>query len=92
MKWLGFTDSRIELQKIYRSVDATIVCSENDNLLNVIIESMTVGTPVIGTSSGGIPELINSENGICSEGNDFETLLCDVKKFIKNKKNFAERK
>ena len=53
---------------------------------------MTVGTPVIGTSSGGIPELINSENGICSEGNDFETILCDVKKFIKNKKKFCRKK
>lgn len=92
VKWLGFTDSRNELQRIYRSVDATIVCSINDNMPNVIFESMTVGTPVIGTSSGGIPELINSENGICSEGNNFETLLYDVKKFIKNKKKFCRKK
>jgi glycosyltransferase involved in cell wall biosynthesis len=92
VKWLGFIDNRIELEKIYKSVDATIVCSMDDNMPNVIFESMAVGTPVIGTSSGGIPELINSENGICSEGNDFETLLCDVKKFIKNKKNFCRKK
>ena len=37
-------------------------CYENNPLS--VIESLCVGTPVAGAQIGGIPELINTENGV----------------------------
>jgi glycosyltransferase involved in cell wall biosynthesis len=45
------------LDKMTSSV-ATLVPSRNDNCPLVVIESLAVGTPVIGSSVGGIVEMI----------------------------------
>lgn len=51
--------------------------SKNDILPTLIFEMVivTVVIPVIATSIGRILDLINSENGIFSEGSNFVTLL-----------------
>ena len=47
-------------------------CYENNPLS--VIESLCTGTPVAGSNMGGIPELINSGNGIVFQPFDKETL------------------
>jgi glycosyltransferase involved in cell wall biosynthesis len=49
---------------LYNAVDLTVVPSREDNLPNVIIESLCCGTPVLCTPTGGMPELVcNKELG-----------------------------
>jgi glycosyltransferase involved in cell wall biosynthesis len=91
IEWLGFYENQSQLAEIYSSVDATIVCSENDNSPNVILESLSFGTPVIGVPSGGIKELIDHQNGICSDFDSYASLLKSVKKFLKIKKSFCRK-
>lgn len=56
------------LNLIYSAADATILPSREDNLPNVILESMLNGTPVIGFSNGGMKEHIYTGiNGILIE-------------------------
>jgi glycosyltransferase involved in cell wall biosynthesis len=43
---------------LYNAVDFTIVPSREDNLPNVIVESLCCGTPVVCTAAGGMPELV----------------------------------
>lgn len=64
VEFLGFKQGE-ELKQIVENAYFTIVPSEwyENNPLSVI-ESLAVGTPVIGSNIGGIPELINgNKNG-----------------------------
>lgn len=47
-----------ELVKFYRSLDFLIVPSLQDNSPNIILEAISSGVRVIGSSIGGIPELL----------------------------------
>jgi len=47
-------------------------CSENNPLS--VIESLCLGTPVLGANIGGIPELISDENGKTFTSGDVESL------------------
>lgn len=47
-------------------------CYENNPL--GVIESLYAGTPVVGANIGGIPELINNENGIIFSSGDCDSL------------------
>jgi hypothetical protein len=61
---VGYIDSEYDLAKLYAAADVTIVPSLEDNLPNILLESLLCGTPVIGFDVGGIPEvIIDGENG-----------------------------
>jgi glycosyltransferase involved in cell wall biosynthesis len=53
---------------LYSAADALILPSREDNLPNVMLESLACGTPVIGFPIGGVKETIK---------NGFNGLLCD---------------
>lgn len=52
-------------------------CSENNPIS--IIESLSLGTPVIGANIGGIPELLNENNGCSFEAGNQEFLQESIK-------------
>lgn len=52
----------------YSAADMTVIASREDNLPNVILESLCCGTPVVGTPAGGIPEpIIPGRDGFIAE-------------------------
>ena len=61
--FLGHVPQR-DLARYYVHADATLLMSSMEGMPNVIIESLACGTPVITTDVGGIPEIVNSSNGI----------------------------
>ncbi len=56
---------------IYNAADVTAVPSQQDNLPNTMVESLSCGTPVVGFNVGGIPDLVkNGETGfLATKGN-----------------------
>lgn len=59
-----------KMSRIYQEHDFTIVPSRSDNSPNVILESFSMGTPVIGSRRGGIPYLIKTgQNGLLFDPN-----------------------
>ncbi|MEQ9109289.1 MAG: glycosyltransferase family 4 protein [Rhodospirillaceae bacterium] len=49
---------------LYSAADLTALPSKQDNLPNIILESMSCGTPIVGFDAGGIPDIIrHKENG-----------------------------
>ncbi|OCX50662.1 hypothetical protein BEL04_23110 [Mucilaginibacter sp. PPCGB 2223] len=61
---LGLISSQADLVEIYSMADITVSPSVEDNLPNIIMESMACGTPVAAFDTGGIPDLIDHlQNG-----------------------------
>ncbi|HOJ41797.1 MAG TPA: glycosyltransferase family 4 protein [Candidatus Syntrophosphaera thermopropionivorans] len=60
-----FTGFQQEVEKILKTLDIFVLASKKEGLGTSILEAMSAGIPVIGTASGGIPELIkDGENGL----------------------------
>ncbi|MGD0336265.1 MAG: glycosyltransferase family 4 protein [Candidatus Omnitrophota bacterium] len=94
--------SWVELQEYYRTSDVTVIPSIYYEIFgNVVLESMSHGTPVIGSRIGGITELIRDGfNGFLFEPEDkqglgriLENLILDplrLKLMGENAFNFAK--
>lgn len=64
VNYLGSMHDELSLSMIYNAADVLIVPSLQENLSNVIMESMACGTPVVAFNIGGNPDLIDHrENG-----------------------------
>ncbi|MBC8319761.1 MAG: glycosyltransferase [Bacteroidetes bacterium] len=64
------------------SVDMLVVFSNYENFPVVINESLSLGIPVIATRVGGIPERINTENGVLIDARDEDQLLSNLIDFL----------
>jgi len=61
------SDERL-MALLYAAADLFVISTREDNLPNVVLESLSCGTPVVGTPVGGVTELIvNGENGFLAE-------------------------
>ena len=82
-----FTGYQLNIKEIIADLDLIVVPSKEEPFGRVVIESMQVGTPVIGTNVGGIPEIIEDRvNGLLVEYNDHRGLSEAMKRFIADKK------
>ncbi len=81
------------LAKYYSSADAVILPSREDNLPNVILESFSCGTPIIGFPIGGIKEhVLNKHTGILAENISSLSLANAIKEFIETKNSYESSK
>src|SRR6187399_374268 len=74
--------------EIVRSASALISFSNYENQPCSILEALCCGVPVIATKVGGIPEIINSQNGIITEPLNESQLLQAIESMMDNFKNF----
>lgn len=58
---IGFIENGNDLAYLYSAADITVITSISENLPNILLESLSCGTPCIGFNVGGIPEIINKE-------------------------------
>jgi glycosyltransferase involved in cell wall biosynthesis len=69
----------------YSAADAVVIPSREDNLPNVMLESLACGTPVISFPVGGMPDVItNSFNGLLAEEVTAESLAKTIAEFFEN--------
>ena len=72
-----------DMQQLRKEVDVEIVASKCEAFGRVTIEAMRMSNPVIGTNTGGTPELItDGVNGFLFEYSDYVQLAECMKKFI----------
>ncbi|MDD6224244.1 MAG: glycosyltransferase [bacterium] len=64
-------------------LDILVIPSYTEGLPRVLIEAMSRGCPAVGSSAGGIPELIRKE--LLHKPGDYNKLAKDIKRIIESK-------
>jgi len=59
--FMGYISNMETIIKLYQSIDCYVTPSLQENLPNMIMESMSCGTPCVGFRIGGIPEMITHQ-------------------------------
>ena len=74
----SLVDERL-MAMVYNSADVLVHPAVEDNLPNVVIESLSCGTPVAGFNIGGMPEMVsNGQNGFISDEINPEILAQNI--------------
>jgi glycosyltransferase involved in cell wall biosynthesis len=82
IRFLG-PQPRERVLELFRAADATILSSAWENFPHVVVEALTVGTPVLATSAGGIREVVTHEhNGLLVDQGDAEALGAAIRRFF----------
>ena len=80
-----FTGKINNAKDFIKSFDILVLPSINEPFGRVIIEAMELGTAVIGSNSGGVPEIIyNAKNGYLFTPDDKSDLLSKMRNLILN--------
>ncbi|PTN34155.1 FkbM family methyltransferase [Desulfonatronum sp. SC1] len=82
-----YVDKESELALVYSMADVTVIPSLEDNLPNVVLESLACGTPVVGFDVGGIPDMVEHlVNGYLSPVGDENGLAGGMRWIMEQKK------
>jgi glycosyltransferase involved in cell wall biosynthesis len=86
---LGPVHDDKKLRMLYSAADASLLPSREDNLPNIMLESMACGTPVIATPVGGMRDVIRDGfNGLLAGETDPGAYKEVLKKFLKEPDKF----
>lgn len=85
--YTGYISSQQEMCKYYSCADAFVIPSRAENYPCTVIEAMASGTPVIGSTAGGIPEQITDETGYVFENGNSDELAKIISGLDKEKLN-----
>jgi glycosyltransferase involved in cell wall biosynthesis len=74
---------RPQVLELFAAADASLLTSSWENLPHTVLESLAVGTPVIATAVGGVPEIIqDGVNGLLVPPGDADAVAGAVRRFF----------
>jgi len=73
---------RTELPELYREADLFVLPSLAESFGMVFAEAMSCGLPILGSRTGGVPELVHEENGILVEPGNVAEITQALRKLI----------
>lgn len=86
--YMGQLHDDVALRLLYNAADATVAPSLQENLSNVIMESLACGTPVVGFDVGGNSDLIeHKQNGYLANPFDVTELAAGIRWTLEDVKN-----
>ncbi len=75
--------SRDAVLRVFKAADAVLLSSRWENFPHVIVEALAVGTPVIASAVGGVPEVVrDGENGLLVPAGDPEALAGAIQRLL----------
>ncbi|MDI6766418.1 MAG: glycosyltransferase family 4 protein [Bacteroidota bacterium] len=82
-----FTGYRSDIPQILSAFDAFVLASYNEAFGYVIVEALASKLPVIGTNTGGVPDIIqDNENGLLVPPGDANSLMNAMLKLYNDEK------
>lgn len=88
--YIGDLHDEVSLVTLYSAVDVVVVPSLQENLSNVIMESLACGTPVVGFDIGGSSDMIeHKKTGYLSKAFSSDDLANGIE-WILNNENYDE--
>jgi len=93
IKYLGPLYEDLSMRILYNAADLVVVPSFQENLSNVILESMSCGIPVAAFNIGGNPDIIEHKTcGYLAKPYDLKDLACGIQWILDNinQKSLAE--
>ena len=68
-------NSQEEMARLYQAADLFVLPSQQDNLPNTVVESLSCGTPVVAFRTGGVPEMVrHGQTGYLADGGKWREL------------------
>jgi glycosyltransferase involved in cell wall biosynthesis len=84
VRFLG-AGSRADVLTLFSAVDAVLLTSAWENMPHTLLEALAVGTPVIATAVGGIPEVLSDgENGLLVPPRDLDAITAAVERLARD--------
>jgi glycosyltransferase involved in cell wall biosynthesis len=75
--------ARAEVAELFAAADGSLLSSSWENFPHTLVEALAVGTPVIATRVGGVPEVVSDGvNGLLVEPGDVEGLTAAIRRFF----------
>jgi L-malate glycosyltransferase len=84
VRFLGYLPTN-DIPSYFRQSDAFILPSLAEAFGNVVAEAMACGLPIIGADEGGIPDLVNEENGILVQPENISQIKSAIITMINDK-------
>jgi glycosyltransferase involved in cell wall biosynthesis len=82
VRFLG-TQPRERVLEVFAAADAALLTSSWENLPHTLVEALAVGTPVIATAVGGVPELVeDGVNGLLVPPADADATAEAIRRFF----------
>lgn len=86
-----FTGSRTDIPELLCALDLFVLASVAEGFPNVLLEAMAVAKPVVATSVGGIPELVDSgRDGVLVPARDSRALAEGVAELLGDPQKAAQ--
>lgn len=83
---VSFHGFQSDVYPYLRYADALIITSRHEGIPFVLLEALSMGTPVIATSVGGIPEVVrDGKEGILIDAGDVDGLATALMNILTNK-------
>jgi glycosyltransferase involved in cell wall biosynthesis len=74
---------RDRVLELFAASDASLLSSSWENFPHTVVEALSVGTPVIATRVGGVPEVVqDGVNGLLVDPGDVDALTAAVRRFV----------
>lgn len=68
--------ARADVLRLFRAADCSLLTSAWENFPHTVVESLAVGTPVVATAVGGVPEVVrDGSNGLLVPPHDVDALV-----------------
>jgi glycosyltransferase involved in cell wall biosynthesis len=69
--------------ELFRAADGALLSSEWENFPHTVVEALAVGTPVVATAVGGVPEVVRAgENGLLVPSGDAVALAEAIRRYF----------